>query len=247
MLSKKKLAIAAFITAGLVLLTVVGVLVALRITQKPKQGQRITISANDLAEMKTLVYEYLNERIRMLISSEPEEDPNIAGAPIIAASEMSPELAKRQKEDVEKLKAGTHLGTFKNFAILAHVLNVQEEGDKVVLHLGESTYFQLSQPGGPPCSAEGADYYFTFSRVGGRWILTDVKLPYAGTMPLDIEPNVKPNEVGTDRVLANPPKETSVIPEKVRKLDKEATAKIKNTWAIDDKTAEAINSGTYSW
>jgi len=242
-LSKKKTATAVLIIAALALATIVGVIVALGVTR----GERITVSSDDLAEMKTLAYKYLNERIRMLISSDPDSDPNIAGAPINSPSEMSPELAKRQKEDVGKLKKETHLGTFKNFAILAHALSVQEEGDKVVLHLGESTYFQLSQPGGPPCSAEGADYYFTFSRVGGRWILTDVKLPYAGTMPLDTEPSVKPSEVGTDRVLANPPKETSVIPEEIKKLDGEAMEKIKNRWAIEDQTAEAIESGTYTW
>jgi hypothetical protein len=58
-------------------------------------------------------------------------------------------------------------------------------------------------------------------------------------------------EKGTDRVLANPPKsrfdETFVIPEEVKKLDSEAMEKIKNRWAIDDKTAEVIRSGTYSW
>ncbi|MHB8893939.1 MAG: hypothetical protein ACYC99_02015 [Candidatus Geothermincolia bacterium] len=242
-LSKKKTAAAALIIAALVTVTIVGLIVALRVTH----GKGITISASDLAEMKTLALKYLNERNRALISAEPDRDPNIAGAPIISPSEMSPELAKRQKEDVEKLKAGAHDGTFKNFAILAHVLNIQEEGDKVVLHLGESTYFQLSQPGGPPCSAEGADYYLTFSRVGGRWILADVKLPHAGTMPLVTEPSVKPCEAGTDRVLADPPKETSVIPEVVRKLDKDATEQIKSRWAIDDQTAEAINSGTDSW
>lgn len=242
-LTKKRTAAAALIIMALVLVTIVGVIVALRVMQ----GERITISADDLAEMKTLAYEYLNERIRMLISSDPDGDPNIAGAPIISPSEMSPELAKRQKEDVGKLKKETHLGTFKNFAILAHALSIREEGDKVVLHLGESTYFLLSEPGGPSDCSEGADYYFTFSRVGGRWILTDVKLPYAGTMPLDTEPSVKPMEAGTDRVLANPPKQTSVIPEEIKKLDSEAMEKIKNRWAIEDQTAEAIKSGTYSW
>jgi Cu/Ag efflux protein CusF len=244
---KKRTDIVASVTAVLVLLVVAGVLVTSGITREPTRGQKITISTDDLAEMKTLVYKYLNERTRMLISPEPEKDPNIAGAPTISPSEMSPELTKRQKEDVEKLKAETHLGTFKNFAILAHVLNIQEEGDKVVLHLGETTYFQVAQPGGPSDCSEGADYYFIFSRVGGRWILTDVKLPYAGTMPLATEPSVKPNEVGTDRVLADPPEETTVIPEKIKKLDGEATEKIKNGWAIDDQTAEAIRSGTYSW
>jgi hypothetical protein len=133
------------------------------------------------------------------------------------------------------------------FATLVHVINIQEEGDKVVLHTKESTFFHLSQPGGPPCSAEEVDYYFTFSRDGSRWVLADVKLAYAGTMPPDIEPSVKPNETGGPRVLEKPPKETSVVPEEIRKLDQEATDKIKNKWAIDDKTAEAINSGTYSW
>ena len=249
--SKKKIGIAAFTIAALGLLTLVGVLVAVRITHKPKvtitRRPKVTISADDLAEMKTLAYKYLNERIRMLISSNPDNDQNIAGAPTISPSEMSPELAKRQMEDVEKLKAQTHLGTFKNFAILSHVLNVQEAGDNVVLHLGESTYFQLSQPGGPPCCSAGDDYYFTFSRVGGRWILKDVKLTYSATMPSDIEPSVESYEEGTDRVLANPPKETSVILEEIKKLDTEAIEKIKNRWAIDDQTAEAIKSGTYSW
>jgi len=247
LLSKKKIAIAALIVAALVLIAVVGVIAAVGITQKTTRGQKITVSADDLAEMKTLVYEYLNERNRMLVSSEPEKDPNTAGAPIIAASEMSPELAKRQKEDVEKLKAESLPNTFKNFATLVHVINSQEEGDKVVLHTKETTFFQLSQPGGPPCSAEEVDYFFTFSRDGSRWILTDVKLAYAGTMPPDIEPSVKPGERGGPRVLENPPTETSVVPEETKKLDQETMDKTKNRWAIDDKTAEAIQSGKYSW
>jgi hypothetical protein len=242
-LSKKKTAASALIIAALVLVTIVGVIVALRVTQ----GKRITISVGDLVEMKTLAYKYLNERNRMLVSSEPEKDPNVADAPVIASSEMSPELAKLQKEDVAKLKALSLPDTFKNFATLAHVVSIQEKGNTVVLRLGESTYFQPSQPGGPPCSSEGTEYYFTFSRDGNRWILTDVKLLYAGTMPPEIEPSVKPGERGGPRVLENPPQEMRVIPEEIKKLDQEATDKIKNRWAIDDRTAEAIESGTYSW
>ena len=147
-------------------------------------------------------------------------------------------------------------GSWKNFAIVANVLSIQEEGDKVVLRLGTSHFYQLSDqlsmPGaGGNYSAMADEYYFTFSRIGDRWILTDVKIPYAGTDPSCIEPSVKPMEKGTDRVLANPPKTRYehgfVIPEEVKKLDSEAMEKIKNRWAIDDKTAEVIRSGTYSW
>lgn len=253
-LFSKRLFVGASVTVVVLLLVVAGVFVTLRVTRKPERGQKITITVDDLAKMKTLAYGYLNERTRMLISSEPDKDPNIAGAPVISPTDMSPELAERQKEDVEKLKAKTtktNSGTFKNFAILANALSIQEEGDKVVLHLGTSHFYQLSMPGGVGYSTMGDEYYFTFSRIGDRWILTDVKVPYAYIDPSAIEPSVKPMEKGTDRVLANPPKsrfdETFVIPEEVKKLDSEAMEKIKNRWAIDDKTAEVIRSGTYSW
>lgn len=231
----------------LILIVLAGIILAITLTSGPKRSTKISVSASDLAEMKTLAYEYLNERTRLLISSEPDKDPSVAGAPIITPANMSPGLATRQKEDVEKLKARPYPGAFKNFAILSHVLDIQGQGEKIVLHIGQSTYFQLIQRGNPQCSAEGDDRYFTFSRAGGRWILTDVKLPYAGTMPSSIEPSVQPSESGTDRVMANPPKETSVIPEEVKRLDKEAMQKIRNRWAIDDQTAEAIEAGTYSW
>jgi hypothetical protein len=257
-LFSKRLFVGASVTVVVLLIVVAGVFVTLRVTRKPERGQKITITVDDLAKMKTLAYGYLNERTRMLISSEPDKDPNIAGAPVISPTDMSPELAERQKEDVEKLKAKTtktNSGTFKNFAILANALSIQEEGDKVVLHLGTSHFCQLSDqlsgPGALPYSAMGDEYYFTFSRIGDRWILTDVKIPYAYIDPSAIEPSVKPMEKGTDRVLANPPKSRFepgfVIPEEVKKLDSEAMEKIKNRWAIDDKTAEGIESGTYSW
>lgn len=254
-LFSNRLFVGASVTVVVLLLVAAGVFVTLRLTRKPERGQNITITVDDLAEMKTLAHGYLNERTIMLISSEPDKNPNIAGAPVISPTDMSPELAERQKEDVEKLKARTDSGSWKNFAILANALSIQEEGNKVVLRLGKTTFLQLSDqlsmPGNGDYSAMANEYYFTFSRIGDRWILTDVKIPFAGTDPPAIEPSVKSLESGTDRVLANPPKDRSdpgfVIPEEVKKLDSEATEKIKNRWAIDDKTAEEIRSGTYSW
>lgn len=240
-------AVTAFIAIGvLILLTTVGVLVVLRLTQPPGRGREIVVTVDDLARMKSLVYGYLNERNRMLISSEPEKDSNIAGAPVISTSDMSHELAGRQKEDVGKLKSGPHPGIFENFATYAQVTNIREDKNEVVLHVYGSTFYH-TQSGNPPYSAEGIDYYFTFVESGGRWVLNDVKLPYAGTMPPAIEPSVKPEEVATERVLADPPKETSVILQEVRSLDRQATEQTKNKWDIDEQTAEAIESGTYSW
>ncbi|MBN2169089.1 MAG: hypothetical protein JW738_07580 [Actinobacteria bacterium] len=254
--SKKTIISISIIVIVILLLVVAGAFVTLRVTCKPERGQKITITVDDLAEMKTLAHGYLNQRTRMLISSEPDYDPNIAGSPVISPTDMSPELAQRQKEDVEKLKARTIPGLWKNFAILANAFSIQEKEDKVVLGLEKSTFLQLSDqlstPGpGHDYSAMADDYYFTFSRIGDRWILTDVKIPFVGNLPPDIEPSVKPLESGTDRVLANPPEsryeEGFVVPEELKKLDSEATEKIKNRWAIDNKTAQEIESGTYSW
>jgi hypothetical protein len=55
-LSKNRQAIAALIIVALLLVAIVGVIAALRVTQ----GKRITISVGDLVEMKTLAYKYLN-------------------------------------------------------------------------------------------------------------------------------------------------------------------------------------------
>lgn len=254
-LFSKRLFVGASVTLVVLLLVVAGVIITLRVTRKPERGQKITITVDDLAEMKTLAHGYLNERTRMLISSEPDKDPNIAGAPVISPTDMSPELAQRQKEDVEKLKARNNRGCWKNFAISTDVFSILEEGDEVLLGLRKSTFLQLSDQlsSGPrhDYSAMADEYYFTFMRIGDRWILTDVKIPFAGTDPPDIEPSVKPLERGTDRVLANPPEDLYEsgfeVPEEVKKLDSEATEKIKNRWAIDDKTAKEIERGTYSW
>jgi hypothetical protein len=52
--SKKKIAVTAFAIAALGLLALVGVLVVVGTTHRPK----VTISVDDLAEMKTLVHKY---------------------------------------------------------------------------------------------------------------------------------------------------------------------------------------------
>lgn len=238
--SKKNIAITAFTIAALGLLTLVGVLVAVKKTHRPE----VTISVDDLAEMKTLVHKYLNERSRVIVSPDPQNNPNIAGATVIDPSEMSPELAARQKEDVEKLRARGNHGIFDDFATYTEVLDIRKEGDEIVLDIGATTYFR-NVPLGPygdldNYSAVEAERYFTFARKGKRWILTDANLTSAGTMPPPDEPSVEPLEEGSSRVLAKWPGYITEIPQEIKRLDEEATAKITNKWAIDKKASEAI-------
>ncbi|MBN2168311.1 MAG: hypothetical protein JW738_03625 [Actinobacteria bacterium] len=213
----------------------------------------INISADDLAEMKTLVHKYLNERNRMLVCPDPENNPNIADAPIIDSSEMSPELAERQREDVDKIKAIQYPPAFDDFATFLRVLRIHEVGDLIILHVSSITYYHLVPPGPdidpgfPPCSSEGYDTYYYFVRIKNRWTLIDAKLTNAGSMPPFTEPGVVSQEVGGSRVLKNPPGYIKEIPADIVRLDREATLKIINKWAIDEKTKEAMKSGTYSW
>jgi len=244
--SKKKIAITAFTIAALGLLTLVGVLVVVRITHRPKITI-VTISVDDLAEMKTLVHKYLNERRRVNVSPDPQNNPNIAGAPVIDPAEMSPDLAARQKEDVEKLLARGSSGVFDDFAIYTRVKDVYENGDDVVLHISALTSFH-NVPIGPDgdldnYSSEVVERYFTFAREGNRWILTDAKLIFGGAMPPSDEPSVEPFEEGSSRVLANPPpfREITMIPKEVKRLDEAATKKIANKWAIDEKTMDDLS------
>jgi hypothetical protein len=235
--SKKRIAVAAFTIAALGVLALVGVLVAVRTTHRPK----VTISVDDLAEMKTLVHKYLNERNRVAVSHDPQSNPNVAGAPVIDPSEMSPELAARQKEDVEKSRASVNPGCWDDFATFLRVLDIRGAGDDVVLVLRIITFYQVVDPYSDPFySSEGYDLYCTFAQEGNRWILTDAKLDSAGTMPPVTEPSVKPNEKGSSRVLSKWPGYMERIPEKIKRLDEAATVKITNKWALDEKTVEGL-------
>lgn len=235
--SKKKIAITAFAIAALGLLTLVAILVAVGMTSRPT----VPLSVDDVAEIKTLVYKYLNERSRIMVSSNPANNPNIASAPVIDPSDMSPGLAARQAEDVEKLRAMGGLGTFDSFATFAQVLDIREKGDTAVLDIGSTTYFRnvSKAPDGNAdiWSSAGAERLFTFTRMGTRWILTDAKLSSAGTMPPPEEPSVKPGEVGGPRVLENPIpfRRSDDVPEKIEELDKAATRKIANKWVVIDR------------
>jgi hypothetical protein len=197
---------------------------------------------DDLAEMKTLAHKYLNERNRLLVSADPKNNPNIAGAPVIDPSEMSPELAARQKEDVEKLRARGNYDGWDDFATSLGVSDISGEGDDIALFVGITTFYHFApafynptDPNSyPPCSSEGYELYFKFTWKGNRWILTDAKLPYAGTEPPATEPSVKPEEAGTPRVLAHPPKEITKVPEEIERLDTASTRKTLNKWAVSE-------------
>ncbi len=246
--TSKKIVVTAFIIAAIGLLTLVGVLVAVRVSVRTSA----TLSVDELAEMKALVYKYLNERDRFLVSSDPENNPQIADAPIIEPSEMAPGLAARQAEDVGKLKARGTTGTFDDFAIFAEALGVRKQGDAFVLDIKDETFYHLTPTrfeANPDnqYAGEGAERYFTFKREGNKWILADAKLASAGTMPPFNEPSVKSREVGGSRVLENPKMShaTDDVPIDLSKLDEAATRNIADKWVVvDKKTAEAIVSGS---
>lgn len=168
-------------TAVLVAIILVLLTVAAVVVVEMTKGPNITISVDDLAEMKTLAHEYLNERNCAVVSSDPMGNPNIADAPIIDPADMSPELVLRQMEDVRKLKARSRsFEPWDDFAVLISVYDIQEDGDKVVLEVDVNSYYHLIQSTfDAPYSSEGYDIFFTFTRKGNGdgWILTDVKLP----------------------------------------------------------------------
>jgi hypothetical protein len=240
--SRKRIAIAAFTIAALGLLALVGVLVAARTTHRPK----VTISVDDLAEMKTLVHKYLNERNRVAVSHDPRSNPNVAGAPVIDPSEMSPGLAARQKDDVKRLRAGIYGYAFTDdFATFTQVLDIPQRGPDVVLDIADTTYYHYIPANNDPIAqypGERDRRYYTFTRKGNGWRLTDAKLAGPITEPILIEPGVKPNEKGTSRVLAEKLEWPAAVPKEIKRLDKAATEKIKNKWAIDEKAVRAIET-----
>lgn len=236
----KKVAITTITIVVIALLATAGFFIVVMINKK-----EVDISVDDLAEMKTLAHEYLNERSRLLITSTPENNPKIAGAPVIDPSDMSPELAERQKVDVEKLKAIRYenAGVGDDFATYLCVRDIREEDGKIIVYFRSSIFCHLVQAVPEdyvPYWGEGYDFYATYTSKANRWILDDVKLPMVGTMPPAMEPSVEPSE-GGEYV---PDKK---IPEKIQNLDREATLQIVNEWAIDEKTSDAIEDGTYSW
>jgi hypothetical protein len=235
LLSKKKIAITVFTIAALVLITLVGVFAAVRPTHRTK----VTISEDDLAEMKTLVHKYLNERNRVAVSHDPQSNPNVTGAPVIDPSEMSPELAARQKEDVKKLRAGIYgYPDTDDFATFTQVLDISQQGPDVVLDIADRDFCHYIPANNDPATQyvpEGGRRYYTFTRKGNRWILTDVKMAGAIKEPNLLEPSVKPNEKST-------PEWPATVPKEIKRLDQAATEKITNKWAIDEKAVRAIEA-----
>jgi hypothetical protein len=189
----------------------------------------IIIPVGDLARMKTLAHEYLNERYRLVISFNPDSNPNVAGAPVIKSSDMSPELAARQKEDLDKLRARRFSGLGDDFATYLQVLDIRREGGSVALYVRDQY------------SGEGADRYFKFTRKGTGWILTDAKLSFVGDEPPITEPSVESDGKGP-YVLSSQSYITK-IPEEVQKLDDEATGKILNKWAVNRQTMMTLLFG----
>jgi len=240
--SKKRIAIAVFTIAALVLITLVGVLVAAGTTHRTK----VTISVDDLAEMKTLVHKYLNERNRVAVSHDPQSNPNVAGAPVIDPSEMSPELAARQKEDVEKLRTGTYgYPDTDDFATFTQVLDIPKQGPDVVLDIADTNFCHYIPANNDPTvqyPSDGGRRYYTFARKGNGWKLTDAKLVGEIVEPNLLEPSVKPNEKGTTRVLAETPEWPATVPKEIKRLDEAATEKITNKWAIDEKAVRAFEA-----
>lgn len=204
------------------------------------QGTEVSISADELAGMKRLVHEYLNELNRFAVSSNPDREPEVAGAPVIDPSGMSPALAARQKEDVEKLssKAPVEL-TQPFFATFTEVRDIREKGDEVVLRIADVNYYRhLSR-----YFAEGSERFFTFEREGDGWILADARIvPAFYGFPPVIEPSVEPFEKGTDRVLSDVPEEIEEVPQRIRELDRAATAEIADKWALDEEAMAALEA-----
>ena len=232
-----------WLVVGLIVVMACGLVVVLLVSLT--SGSAATVSVSDLTQMKTLVHEYLNERNRVYVSQDPQNNPNIAGAPVIAPSEMSPGLAARQKEDVDKLIAKKYPPFWDDFATYAGVVDIRKDGDKTVLDIKDVTFYHFAQATNNPqfhprYSGEGDEYYFTFSKKGNRWILDDVQLPYAAdSMPPGIEPSVQPGESGTARVTAKRPKLIETVPVKIQRLDEAATRQIKNKWVLDKKESES--------
>jgi hypothetical protein len=180
------------------------------------------------------------------VSHNPQSNPNVAGAPVIDPSEMSPGLAARQKEDVKKLRAGIYGYAFTDdFATFTQVLDIPQQGPDVVLDIVDRTFLHYIPANNDPVVQypnDGGRRYYTFTRKGNGWKLTDVKLAGPIIEPSLIEPSVKPNEKATPRVIAETPEWPATVSKEIRRLDEAATEKIKNKWAIDEKAVKAIEA-----
>ena len=206
-------------------------------------NKSITITVDDLARMKTLAHEYLNERYRLVLSSDPDNNPNIAGAPVIDPSEMSSELATRQKVDVVKLKAKSPSSLGDDYATWLQVTDIRKEGDAVALLVNEGTCVHSIYMGEKFCSGEGIERYFRFARKGSVWLLLDAKPLYEGGCEVPVtEPSIEFREYDGPMVPGPPYTPPARVPEDIKEFDEEATRRIVDEWAVDKQTLIALSA-----
>ncbi len=115
----------------------------------------------------------------------------------------------------------------------------------MVLDIADATYYHYIPAISDPTVQypnDGARRYYTFKRKGNGWILADAKLAGPILEPNLLEPSVEPNGNGTPRVLAETLEWPAEVPEEIKRLDRAATAKIQDKWAIDEEAVRAIEA-----
>jgi hypothetical protein len=154
-------------------------------------------------EISGLIQKYLNERNRVLVSSDPGKNSAL-DVPMIKLSNMTEVVAENQISDVEKIAAVTKKVEDQGYRYWDHfdtkvsVKVVSEKQGRIVARANEYTclYFcpEYYRPG---IGAEGeyssfvADRDFTFIEGSSGLIISDIKVASA-IMPPPNEPSVKP-------------------------------------------------------
>jgi len=149
--------------------------------------------------IKSLAQKYLNERNRVMVSSNPNSN-NRLNVPMTIPSEMSQKVAARQSGDVEKLRDVTkrieNKGSYywNRFDTNVKIEKTTVEKDKTVTRIYEYTrlYFAPGKGREGEYSSFDAERDFTFAQNQGNWEITDVQLVDPGTLPPPNEPSVTP-------------------------------------------------------
>jgi hypothetical protein len=204
--SKKRIAVAAIAVAAFTLLSAVVIIVAIKTTQKPAK-EHVSVKT-----MESLALKYLNERNRMLVSSEPDVISAL-NVPIIKKSEMSPQIAAQQRIDIEKIRkhtmnvedmAGQYWDRVRwvRFDTEVKISDIKVEPEKTTAHIYEDTRLYFIPDNGSSYSEFVVDRHFTFVRNEAQWMISDVKVDGEFSDPPLNEPSEKPANMADKKLFS---------------------------------------------
>lgn len=154
----------------------------------------------------SIAEEYLNERNRLLVSSNPDSNPNLQNVPMLKKSEMNEKISERQQGDMNKIRDITKkvedqgVRYWDRFETNVEIESITEAADQTVVRIFEYTRLYFIQGWGVEYSSFNTERDFTFIREGNKWIISDVKIVDPGTMPPPNEPSVEPKALDESEI-----------------------------------------------